>query len=447
MTEIKQITRPYLDVFDPVVEDKSVDWLQYRDFVDVNANFTDSNSDFRIQVDDKQTYFLPHKSYLEIQFKLLNDTDNFTVDDNIALQNNAAGIMNRYEFRMDENVVDYIDNAETTNTVQNLVYFSKEHSSSIASQQLWYPDTADSGLNVPAAFTSLNDLETVNYGHRKRWQLTNGSRNFAVHIPLKNIFGFLKSFQEVVKGIKLTLRMSRNNEKYLFLGGAFANTKLKIQSLKWWLPYIKPNATVLPSLEMKFNEQRTHDIPFVDVQTYRTNVMPGLAVDRVYQLRTKRSRPVKVFVFFQSQARYEGPNTVCKRVFDHMGVTKMRIVLNSTTKYPEREYATVFSDGTAGTSDDYARVYSEFLRCGLKDHDIDQSGVVDIESFKRLYPIFCFDLTERFENETEPEQSLIEIFYSNSQNVNHYMWVMVESEVKLELSTNGGQMKFMKLMY
>jgi len=508
MTETKEIIRPYFDIFEDVVEDNSADWLQYRDYRDVNANYADENYEFRIVMDKLQEFFLPHKSYLEIKGKILKaDGTNFTVNDNIALQNNAAGIMSRYEFRMNEQVADYIDYAETTNTAQNIIYNSKEYNSSIASQQLFYADTADnrnldSNNNAPnhlfqysadagatwnnitqantlakedvdgdvvlqlvggVADTDLirvnphtvantyDSLETVNQGHRKRWQLTNGSRSFVVHIPLKNIFGLLKSWQEVTRGITLTLRMQRNDNRYLFLGdpatAGVTTAKLQIEQLIWWVPYVMPNSKTLPMLESKLSSQLSHTIPFLDVQTYRSNKQTGQANNRLYQLRSKRSRPVRVFVFFQTAARYEGNNGQCKRVFDNIGITNMYLNLNSSIQYPEREYKTLFGDGTAGSADDYARVYSEFLRCSLKDHDLDQSGIVDYQNFKTLYPIFCFDLTERFTNSMDPEKSLIEIFYSNDRAVDHYMWIMVESEVKLKLSCNKGQMKYENVVY
>lgn len=453
MTEIQ---RPYFDIFEPVVMDKSCNWLQWRDYRDINANYSDSNEDFRIEVNDRDNYFLPHKSYLEFQFQLLkSDGTAFGVNDNVSLQNNATGIMRRYEFNLDDKIVDYVDDADICNTVQSLVYYSNEYSTSVASQQLWYPDTVNNANNeyvIPIAGGVNVDLfansENVNLGHRKRWQLLNASRIFTVQIPLRNIFGLFKSFQEVTKGIKLGIRMVRNSFERLLFGSA-GKIRFNAHGVKWWLPYVIPHSSILPSLNAKLNDSSNHMVSFLDSQIYRSAKTPysGIAAvvnNQLFEVRVKRQRPVKVFVCFQEAARLEQTNgSACKRVFDNIGVRNMRVVLNATTQYPEREYNTVFST----TNDDYARVYSELIRCGLKDHDIDQGGIIDYQNFKSLYPIFCFDLTEKPEFFVEPEKSLIQVFYTTDTATVHYCWVIVESEVTLNMSANGGQMKLTNITY
>jgi len=455
MTEIQ---RPYFDIFEPVVMDKSCNWLQWRDYRDINANYSDSNEDFRIEVNDRDLYFLPHKSYLEFQFQLLQPNDApfppplpGNPPANVSLQNNATGIMRRYEFNLDDKIVDYVDDADICNTVQNLVYYSNEYGTSIAQQQLWYPDTADNSnfdYTIVAGNSLFDQSENVNLGHRKRLQLLKNSRIFTVQIPLRNIFGLFKSFQEVTKGIKLGIRMVRNSFERLLFGSA-GKIRFNAHGVKWWLPYVIPHSSILPSLNAKLNDSSNHMVSFLDSQIYRSAKTPysGIAAvvnNQLFEVRVKRQRPVKVFVCFQSAARLEANDgSQCKRVFDNIGVRNMRVVLNATTQYPEREYNTVFS----ATNDDYARVYSELIRCGLKDHDIDQGGIIDYQNFKSLYPIFCFDLTEKPEFFVEPEKSLIQVFYTTDTATVHYCWVIVESEVTLNMSANGGQMKLTSITY
>jgi hypothetical protein len=452
-TEIQNIQRSYLDIWEPIVQDNSVDWFQYRDVQDENLNYADSNNDFKLHLNDRQNFFLPSKSYLEIRFQLkqTNGT-NFAAGDNVSLQNNAIGLMRRWEFLMDDSVVDYVDDADISTTVQNLVYASDGYSASIASQQLWYPDTVD-GTDIEYVIANganlfADGIETVNTGHRKRQLLLNTSRILSVHVPLKSVFGFLRSFQDVTKGIKLGLRLTRNDNQKLLLGSAGT---VVINKIIWWVPQVRPNPSVIPKLEAKLSSQELHTVPFLDTQIYRGNLMLQQASDQIFQIRTKRKRPVKVYVVFQTQARLEGDHTTVKRVFDHINITKLRVVLNATTQYPEKEYVTLFGGAPppppANIQDDYARVYSEYLRCALRDHDIEQGTIVTFDNFKTLFPVFCFDLSEKPEYFVEPESALLEVYYSNSAAIPHYCWVIIESEAKCYLTSNQGQMKLLKVEY
>ena len=66
--------------------------------------------------------------------------------------------------------------------------------------------------------------------------------------------------------------------------------------------------------------------------------------------------------------------------------------------------------------------------------------------FRQLYPIFFIDLSEKPEYYVTPESSLLEIFWSNDTILNYYMWVIIESEQTLQMTTNQGQMKMIKVL-
>lgn len=446
MAEITDVTRPMYDIFPTQIQDISTDHLQYIDYRDVNLNDANSVQEYRIEINDRVSYFLPNKSYLEYRFQLLKTNGTaFGNGDNVSLQNNAVGLMQRYEFLFDDKIADSVDEAQIVNTVQKCVYYSDSQSNTIASQQLWYPDTNNT-TNKDYTIVNGNSLyslgiDTVNLGHRKRQNLLNASRTFAVHIPLKDVLGFFKSYQEVTKGIKLGVRLIRNNDSNLMMGTA---GQVKMLEVKWWIPKVKPNVTVLPQLEAKLNSGGNYYTDFIDVQSYRSNRISELATNKIFQIRAKRKRPVKVFCVFQLASRHDGDHTQNKRIFDTVDVNELRLTLNGTTQYPEREYKTSFT----ANADNYARVYSEYLRCGLKDHDIDQGSVVTFDTFKSLYPIFCFDLSERLEHSVVQDSALIDFYWSTgSHAADYYVWIFIESEVRAQFSTSGGQMKLLNITH
>lgn len=600
--DIESIESPIYDIFDKSFEDISTDSMQYIEYYDVNLNDANAVDDYRIEVKERENWFLPCKSYIECHFKLTTPSGAaWALNENVALQNNAVGLFSRWELKFDDEIVEFVDDADIQNTVKSLVYFSDGYSDSIAKNQFWFPDTVDSSNNVDStdiisisnvddnkvtffnttsslltaftidaagylkpffgnagdvinvfytqngvdypvrfigirtgsgifrassldltlqdsgageirlafdALTTLdsviaivdeigcrveffsdlkptilsvftvttatidhqyfkvgggvdteafsgyvswcgiapkisltNTLEGINYGQRKRQKLLNNSSMVVVHIPLMNVFDLFKSMKHVTKGIKLSLRLSRNtNDRVIFADNP---SIVNISKVALWIPRIKPNVSVLPSLESKLNSTKNYYTHYVDTQIFKSNLITDVANNKLFQIKIKRKRPVKCFVVFQNVDRVSGDQTHCKRIFDNVSLLKLRVVLNATTQYPEREYSTRFS----ASNNDYARVYNEFLRCSLKDHNIDEGSVVTFENFKTLYPIFAIDMSEQAEYNVNPESALLDVYFTTlAHTTNYHMYVLVESERKLEMVGSNGMMKYLKTL-
>lgn len=484
-TEIHSLHRPMFDIAEKEYEDISCDWNQFIPYYDANLNNPNTVPDFRIEINDRESYFYPHKSYIEFAFNIVKTNgDAFTAREAITLQNNAASLIKRYEFMLDDVIVDYVDNPDISLTVRNLVYMSNDHLKT-ASQFLFYPDTVDNPVvdinqaNGTSLYTE--GIERVNQGMRKRWLTTYNSTIVTLQLPLKNVFGLFQSYDKVTKGIKMSMRLTKNDYSNMLLattGVAAGQIQFAKNGIKWWMPRIKPNPSIMPMLASKLSSQANYMIPFIDLQVYRSPLYTAPQTNQIYQIRTKRKRPLKVFVCFQiddptnannfvafdgntnnnigpfaDTARISGAQTQNKRLFDHVNLQKLRVVLNGTTQYPEQEYSmsfptipTIAVPNPTSLTADFGRVYSEFLRCGLRDHGIDEGVIVSHDMFKSLYPIFCIDLSEKPEYFVNPESSLIEVYWTNQTVINYYMWVIIESEKQLEMSSNENQMKLLSVI-
>ena len=504
MSNIERVQSTMYDLFGKEFEDISTDSLQYIEYYDWNLNGLDDVSDFRIEVNDNENFFLLNKAYIECRFKVVRgDGTPMQNNDDVSPQNNSVGFFRRWELIFDDNVIESVDDAGVCNTIQSLVYFSDSYSNTIAKNQFWYPDTGDSTLtdvaetigeqqvsealgvtfelnpdydpNYDPTDNNHNDPRTippyiitpgiqndyeitfydafdggdiieeaVNTGYRYRSQIVANSKQFSVHIPLKNVFGFAKSYDKLLKGIKIMLRLTRASDDDVLLRHTGQPVfKLFIPWVSLWIPRVKPNISVLQSLTSRLSDPGPYYIPYIDSQIFRSSLQTGVVNNGIFQIKTKRKRPIKVFVAFQLRRRVDGTSEEnVKRIFDNVGLKKLRTVLNATVQYPEREYITEFS----ATRSDYARVYSEFIRAGLKDHDVDQGSVVDFKNFPTLFPIFCIDMTNQIDYQKLPNSALIDIYWSAEAPADddhyYYMWVVVEAERKMEISASNGRMKF-----
>lgn len=428
-----------------ISKDIKTDSLEYLEFYDVNLNDANSNDDFRIEIKEKENYYFPHKSFLKVDFQLKQDNNaDFANGDNVSLQNNAVGLFKRWILEIEDKEVETVDDAQICNTVQKLVYYSDEHSSSIASSELWYPDTTATSVNEYVIVNGNNlfsqGIEVVNSGHRKRQQLLNASKVFSVVLPLKHIFGLFKSYKGVTKALKLGLRLDRNTNADLILngvGGGADNGKVVLKSVKWYMPRVMPNASVLGMLVDQMTGGKKVVVPFVDAQLYRSPLFSEIPNNKLFQIRCKRQNPLKLFIAFQTQAVYEAGNKQSvKRTFSNIGLTRLRCVLNGTQQFPERELDCQFT----ATQKDYARAYEMFLQCGLKDHDADKGSIVKYDSFETLYPIFCIDMTKKLPKTISPDAALLDI-YITATTQNFYAYCIVEAEREWYWVGDNGAMK------
>lgn len=477
------------------ISKNQMDSFEYLEHYDVNLNNADANTDFNIEINDVLDYLLPHKSFLKIDFQLKqNNGANFGAGTNVSLQNNAVGIFKRWILDINTKEIETVDDAHICNTIQKLVYYSDEHSSTIATSQLWYPDTTNTTVNEytitptitdhllqysadaggtwtditnaqlqyvaannsiapvgtgiangniirvkPHAVTGVtlnNGSETVNYGHRKRQQLLDGSKVFSVRIPLSHVFGLFKSYKGLMKGLRLCLRLERNSNDDLVLAPG-NNGKVVLESVKWYMPRVKPSLALMGALTKELAGAKKFTIPFTDFQLYRSNKFgAGPHNNKIFQIRCKRRSPLRIFIAFQTEAVYTGDKTQVKRVFSNVGLTRLRAVLNGTVQYPERELETTF----AAARKDYSRAYNMFLQCGLKIHGDVDGSIVKYDNFETLYPIFCIDMTNKAMRQDTPNNALIDIYVS-AQASDFYAYCIVESQREWYVMGDNGILK------
>jgi hypothetical protein len=467
MQQAQNVESIIYDVLSPLYEDISTDSLQYVEYYDANLNDANAVNEFRIEVKEREQWFLPAKAYMAVRYRLVAKTDGATIATtvNAAPQSNAVGLFKRWELLFDDNIAEYVDFAGIQNTIQSLIYFSHDDLA-IAAQQHFFKDTVSNAASNSAAeleiggaadTSTIAGIRSVNQGRLSLFdQSANANSVGAVGtnhgymtaiIPLKNVFGVLKSMTHVTKGLKLSLRLDVESADNCVTAPGPANIQAKIQfaRVSLWIPRVKPNVSVLSKLETMLAQEAIHQVPFVDTQCFRSNQLTQSTLEQIYQIKTRRRRPVKVFVAMQRADRVAPTiaNTQLKsrRIFDNLGVTSMRVVLNANVQYPEREYSSAFA-----TESDYGRIYAEYLRAGLKDHSVSDGPAIGYQEFKNLFTIYCIDMSEQMEYQVVPDSALVDVYWKTAVDplgaANYFAWFVVESERKLELATGDGVIKY-----
>lgn len=463
------IESPIYDMFGGEAEDISTDSLQYVEYYDVNLNDADATDEWRLDVREGEQWFLPSRAFLSVKYKIVRKDNGapFGNGENAAPQSNAVGLFKRWELKLDNEIAEYVDYPGVQNTVQNLVYSGKSALASLE-QQHFYKDTISTIDGTDATIELVSDdtantqtlagIRAINQGHRARRELCSAvgslgaiagispSSFIVANIPLANVFGVLKSMDSVTKGMKFGVRLDRASPDDCVMAADAFEGKIVFGRVSLWVPRVKPNVVVLSKLESMLAAEVIRRVPFIDTQCFRSNLITRSVNENIYQIKTRRRRPVKVFVCFQFLNRVSPatqPQSRSRRVFDNVGLTSLRAVLNAGVQYPEREYSASFE----ATDANYGRIYQEFLRCGLRDHDILDGPAVSYQEFKNLFTIYAIDMSEQMEYQVIPDSALVDVYWKTAAaGANYYTWFIVESERKLEIATGNGVMKYINVV-
>ena len=413
------INNPIWNITEPQVQDNSIEKYDFYEIREQNVNVRDLKK-YEFICKDTGNYILPSQSYLHLRFKVIkaDGSDISDATDNVTVSNNGFNLFSSAEYEIDKTKIEQIDHLGIKTLVENLVDYSDDYSKSTASNQFWFPDTADSAdrkmlnywggdedLEVDAT-TNLPKLKSdriksfLNYirenkefnkGYLARYILTKKSKVVSLFLPLNRIFGFCKYINRVFVGVQHTLRFTKNDVNNAIVTSDNGPYDVSIEHLSLFMAYAQPSLATKVQLEKILASNREMELLWLAGQVYRSEVRDDK--DLVWKITTTQFNPVRLYVMFQIEQRENNPKS-CNMVFDHMNLKSISAVLNDNLRFPSNEYECNFE----AESLDYARVYQSFLSAGYKNVDHDTGTIVSYQDFMRLYPIFHVDLSRKPEN-------------------------------------------------
>lgn len=299
-------------------------------------------------------------------------------------------------------------------------------------------------------------INSFNDGFDKRCKLAGTGLPVSVWIPLKNIFGFMKAFDKITRGVRWRLVFNKESDQQSILRdpNVVADRTVTIQYISCWVPRLKPSMQVLEVIEKELASEKTFDVHFTDLNIYRNpQAYITNANNTSFQLATTVKRPVGVYVVFQKAERISDSQIVNRRNFDLLGTTSLQLRYNGMT-YPLYQYLLNYNSVTPiGASSlplpnaGINRLYNAFLESGYKMHGYDHSSPVTLDSFVKLYPIFYIDLHDQPDDLFKSQKSAeLTILFNNAAMTNgatangYYVYCIVESERSLKMKAISGNL-------
>ena len=176
-----------LNIEEPLVDDTSIFSQQFFPFNPITGTEYNQAGVIQINIESQAEYFLPHKSWLQIDGEVLRDNNQrYAAGTEISLANN--GILycfSNIKYQLGGNEIESVNYPGQATTMMGLL---KYESSYPGLGQCWAPDS--------------NDAMAANTGYEKRKGFLLSSNPigvFSFAIDLQHIFGFAEDYTKVVR--------------------------------------------------------------------------------------------------------------------------------------------------------------------------------------------------------------------------------------------------------
>eukprot|EP00732_Lithocolla_globosa_P002944 Lithocolla_globosa_v1_NODE_2125_length_2154_cov_87.383516.p1 type:complete len:375 gc:universal NODE_2125_length_2154_cov_87.383516:1704-580(-) len=361
-----QVIPEQWDIASPLSFDDTTSQWEYREFLERNISVT-NRTEYTFDINERDNWILPSKGYAQYQLsitKASGGTD-FTAASPTALVNNAAaGMFERTEYRINDKQVEHCYYQHERAHVQNLLEYSKDYSSQ-AQDELWYTDsnTGDSitpftiiaanvvtedtkatkyisvsaaaGGNKTITDLSITDSTTYNAGFHERQKITVASGAttvITVRIPLARLFNFCRDVKHAFIGSTHRIVFNRNIDNDLLHNAHHATVpgQITLSDMSIWLPVLKPSLSMKSQLTSFLARDQQLKIGYELGQIHRSIEQVSGSVK--WNISTLTEKPKRVFIWFKDASQLNAP-LVNNMVMKHKSLTSCFIRYGSK-QYP-----------------------------------------------------------------------------------------------------------------
>lgn len=311
---------------------------------------------------------------------------------------NVAEIFNRGDLEIaggtEKETIPFIGKA---NTVLSLLYKSRDHINSVGTLTGFIPNVSLAEINKAAATDAANypnnyTLDRGTLTRMERWGLIAGQTAKATFDFQLNWGFFLEN--KKYSNLPFTVRLYRANDNALIekLANADAAAKkpsIVVERLSMFIPVLRPEASTF----LKWEAQLRGDylLQYNTIHVERKLIPNGHETD--VQTSSLPSIPSKAFVVFQNVSRSAALTAAAPHlnpsIFDNNNIQTIQVIVNNAKRVP---FVVPDCDFTTAGAYDYALVMHNTLTACNQFQDYNGGGIIDYANFKKLYPIYGFNL-------------------------------------------------------
>ena len=409
-------------------EDVIFDLEQSLNTADPDANNTQTRSPNLKFIADNTGEATPFDWYnarfsMDFKVKLL-DANDLAANDHNGIVNGSNSFIKKLTILANGKEVYSCNEANHVANIKNLLEYNSSYAKSIGTKEFYYPDTSRSA-EERAAQAEYN----VGFALRKKVLGTSALVN--CEIPL-NRYSFFEALEDkLLPNTKIELNFEIESDANLVFQ-AGANCTVIVKRLQLYIPKLTFNEEG-QKLYME-NYLKPYKWTYLNEVVHISNNLQQQTGH--YRITTAISKPRHVFVWAINTARI-GAQTANPFIYDTFGnlpnnadVSRCYLEVGNGNEYPHYKPST-----------DLTRVFRGLLEYVHANNDFQGGTILDMASYKKVYPIIYFDLTKQKMDIKDGVTKLAFHFeLSANPNADYNFYALVLHEREAEIKQEDGKL-------
>ena len=420
--------------------DETTENIQYVTYFPSQGSDINGYTDLRIYISGKEYYYLPSQAYLTLRGVLKKagtsvangdkGGEKFTGNEDIVMVNFAPlFLFQKLSWRIGDRDVETVDNPGQTVSMLSHMLFNESFKHSDGLSMCWYPDTDN----------TANEGTNEGFKARKNWIFadTSDKGSFTFRIPLKYIFGFAYDYDRVIYGFNHCLSLVRQADYHALYKktSSVDSGKIELSSITLHMPVLTPTVDTKGRLldivknknpvNINFRERRGMNIDIPDALTLFDWQLSTIALPK---------RPKYCFVCFQADTN-KTDQTKNYALFDNANMASMSISVNNWRYSLHDQIPSDFANNY------FQEFYRSFLNTREHMYGIDNMinmSHVSPEKYRKLYPIYAFDLTRHKEEiSSQTVTTVLHLQFKAALAKPLRCYVLIVSDTEVVLSNQG----------
>jgi len=382
------------------------------------------SSIFTIVLKNSSDYTNLSESYLQVNFRLVNEANNAALGAaRTTLANGISSMFSRLTVRVNGQVSEVVERCDLASLVRGTVLYSQDYAQN-ASNFFYYKNTG-SGDSVAAAGD--------NAGFDSRLARTGNSLKCSAFIAMSELSGFC-SVDKLLVNQEVSFEFTKSQSSEHIMAEATAG-KMLVDRMSVWSPRI----VLEPSADLTIKKSISSGLssPF-DFHNWSAYVSPTLnSAQGTYRVITTSEEVDYVYVGVRqvTGTQVVGADNNPQRMLQNW--QSCEISLNGR-RYPLTRYNNLQDGAGSVGSVGLARAYNGLVKSANDKTDYSNGINLTFDEFKNNQTILCFDLTAKAFNWSK-SQSTIEVHYDLSAFADSQLVVTLVSKKNVMVSYQGGQ--------